>query len=196
MLNWTKTNSQKNYKLKIKLLPLLLALTLISCSKKTALEESLNCKPTFSLSDSKELTDIKKNFSIKIPNTWKTELYYDEFQSAVFCADTTKQLTETFILDVTAKNGNLILNDSFKTKVKETSENEIIESKFENISGFPSFWYISEGKNKNLEIQTLNIFLKTNIDSYTEVSTKVYGSDNVQARFCDALGIIKSIEFN
>jgi len=165
-----------------------------SCNEKTALETILNCSSSFSLSKTKEVKDVKKNFKIHVPTNWKTELYYDEFQSAVFTADTTKQLTETFILDTTWKNGELILDSAFEEKIKSNLELIVITSQFENIHNKPAYWHHSKGIKNNFEFHLLDVYLKTSIDSYILISTQVYGNKDINKRFCESIQLIKTLE--
>lgn len=118
----------------------------LSCKEKSVLNTTFNCFNLSTNTDQKELTDIKKNFKISVPKNWKTELFYDEFQSSLFTADTAKQLSETFILDISSKSGELLFNDDFLNKIKSNSELRIINSKFENFKNIPSFWHLSSGK--------------------------------------------------
>ena len=68
----------------------------------------------------KEYQDIFKKYKIKLPKSWKTQLYYDEFQSQIFSADTTKSLADTYILDISWHQGELNLDESFAQRVKDT----------------------------------------------------------------------------
>ena len=65
--------------------------------------------------------DVKKTFSVAYPKNWKTNLYFDETQSSIFTADTTKQLTETVLLDITFINKEINFNDSFKLQQEQES---------------------------------------------------------------------------
>lgn len=166
-----------------------------SCTKKSVLETTFNCNGSNISSKTKTLKDIKKNFKISIPTTWKTKLYFDEFQSDVFAADTTNQLTKTYIIDASWKVGELILDASFEDKIKEISKNKITFSKFENIQNKPSFWCITKDEKKNFEYHELKIYIKTSIDTYLEITTQIYGDTNVNDRICQAIKLIKTIEF-
>ena len=80
-----------------------------SCKKQSQLSSIFECD-TVNLKNLNEYSDFKQNFKITIPNNWKTELYYNEFQSEIFTADTTKQLSETYVLDASFNFGNLNFN--------------------------------------------------------------------------------------
>ena len=174
---------------------LLILITMTSCAKKTALETTYNCSNSFSFSETKKVKDFKKNFAITVPTNWKTQLYYDEYQSDIFTADTTKELSKTYILDTSWKLGELKLDEEFKTKITNNSNLNIVNSKIENILQKPAFWYIQKGKKKGFDYQVLQIYLKTSVDTYLEIKTEVYGNKNVEKRFCESIKIIKSIVF-
>jgi hypothetical protein len=46
-------------------------------------------------------------------------LYYDDFKSQIYAADTAKQLTETYILDVAWHQGELTLDDALAKKITD-----------------------------------------------------------------------------
>ncbi len=173
---------------------LLILITVISCGKKTILETTFDCSHA-TFSDVKEVKDVKNNFKIGIPSDWKINKYFDEYESSVFVADTLKQLTDTFIIDVSYKLGELKLNQEFVAKVNADSTLSIIHSEFENMFDKPAFWYVSNGKKNNYEYHTLSIYIKTSLDTYMQISTEIYGSENVEKRLCKAINIIKTIEF-
>jgi len=174
---------------------LLILITTTSCAKKTALETTFDCSNSVSFSDTKKVKDVKKNFTISVPTNWKTQLYYDEFQSDIFTADTTKQLSETYILDTSWKLGELKLDAEFESKLLSSTDLAVVGSKFEDIQEKPAFWYVLKGENKGFDYQVLQIYIKTSVDTYLEIKTEVYGTENVEKRLCESIQIIKSIEF-
>ncbi len=173
----------------------LILITVTSCAKKTVLETTFDCSNSVLFSDTKKVKDIKKNFAIAVPQNWKTQLYYDEFQSDIFTADTIKELSDTYILDTSWKLGELKLNTEFETKMLSSSNLSVLNSKFEDIQEKPAFWYVQKGENKGFDYQVLYIYVKTSVDTYLEIKIEVYGSKNVEKRFCESMQIIKSIEF-
>lgn len=174
---------------------LLILIATVSCTKKTVLETTFNCSSSLSFSETKKMKDVKKNFTMIVPTNWRTQLYYDEFQSDIFTADTTKQLSETYILDASWKLGELKLDTEFKNEVTSSTDLTIISSEFEDIQNKPAFWYVSKGKKNNFDYQVLNIYIKTSVDTYLEINTEVYGNENVEKRLCESINIIKTIEF-
>ena len=87
--------------------------TMIGCTKNNV-REDMNCNTTTNFADTKEISGFLKHFKLDVPKHWKSELYYDEIQSRFYSADTTKQLTETYIIDVTWHQGEIELNSDFE----------------------------------------------------------------------------------
>ncbi len=168
---------------------------IVSCTPKTVLEKTIDCNITSDSSDLKEFIDVNKNYKISIPVNWKVQKYFDEYQSDIFAADTLKQLTETYILDTSFKTGELELNAEFGLKIKNSTSNEIIASEFEIINKKFTFWYLSKGKKNNYKYHKLIFYFKTSVDTYLQVSVEVYGDKFVDKRLCEAVSIIKTIEF-
>ena len=79
---------------------ILLIVILSSCNEKPVFISEFNCGVE-SFSNLEKIEDFKKLFTVQYPDTWKTNLYYDKNQSSIFTADTTKQLKETMLLDIT-----------------------------------------------------------------------------------------------
>ena len=109
----------------------LLLIVFSSCSNQSELSGNFDCGNSNN-ENKTTLKDFNKNFKLNIPVSWKTELYYDNFQSEIFSADTVKQLTETYILDVSYKLGSVQFNDDYFFKNDSILSNKnlkIIKSK-------------------------------------------------------------------
>ena len=102
-----------------KVILLILTISVISCQK-NELSDEFNCKTTSEFSEVKEIRDVLKKFKITLPTKWKTQLYYDDFQSEIYSADTTKSLKETYILDISWHQGELNLDEFFDQTVRDT----------------------------------------------------------------------------
>lgn len=177
---------------------LITSIFFISCQKNDLLND-FNCKSTASFTDTKEVRDILKKFKMKFPSTWKTQLYYDEFQSEIYSADTTKSLTDSYILDVSWHQGELNLNKSFDQTVKDTlaikEKLSPVKSNFIKFKGKPGYWNLAKGKNGNLSYHFLQVYVKTEVDEYFTFTTKVYGDTNVDQRLCEAIQLSDKIVF-
>ena len=100
--------------MKFKIL-LLLVIVFNSCSKKPEYTRVFNCElETFS--NLERIEDVKNLFSVYYPDHWKTNFYYDNNQSSIFTADTTKQLKETILLDITHIANKIVFDSNFLKK--------------------------------------------------------------------------------
>ncbi len=181
-----------------KIIVLLLTISFISCQKND-LKTAFNCKSTSTFSDTKEIRDVLKKFKLTLPNSWKTQLYYDEFQSEIYSADTTKSLTETYILDISWHQGELNLDKSFDQSVKDTlaikEKLSPVKSDFIKFKDRPSYWNLAKGKNGKHTYHFLQVYVKTEVDEYFTFTTKVYGDENVDERLCEAIQLSDEIVF-
>ena len=173
--------------------------SLLSCQPNDLITE-FDCTSSINMSDSKEMRDILKKFIISVPKTWKTQLYYDEFKSQIYSADTTKSLTETYVLDIAWHQGELNLNEFFEQKVIDTlaikEQLTTYKSKFGKFHGKDAYWNLSEGIDSGYPYNHLELYIKTDIDEYFTITTKIYGQDNIDTRLCESILIMDKIKFN
>ena len=177
---------------------MMIAVGLISCGKNDVLKE-FDCKSKSNIGSIKESRDILKKFKIDLPVSWKKQLYYDQYKSQIYAADTTKQLTETYILDIAWHQGELYFDDSFEQKINDTLR--INEKLVPVKSGFGKFhkkdmyWNLSTGLYNNYPYNYLQVYIKFEIDEYFLLTTKVYGDQNVDERLCESLMVTDKIKF-
>lgn len=181
--------------MKVKLVLLLSVLILIfSCSKKVSLEEDLSCSNFDLFLSTIEKSDVHNNFKIDIPKKWKYKFYYDDFQSSLFLADTLKQLTNTFILDIAYKNGELILNNQFVASLEKNSKHTIVKSNFEVFLDLDSYWQVVKGVKKNYPFHEFSMYIKISDLNYLQITSEMYGQELVDERICKMFSIINSLE--
>lgn len=174
----------------------LASLLCFSCNQKSQLKEIFNCKESFFL-NLKETKDLKNNFSIELPENWKTSLYTDNIQSSIFGADTTKQLTKTILLDVNYIPNTIEINDIFKLKIEHDNlSNKLIQKETKEISflGKPSYYAISIGKKEKYRYKLLQLFIKINKEKSLIVKAEIYGDSLVNERLCKAITLIEKIK--
>jgi len=180
------------------ILLLIFTLSLISCQKNNLIKE-FNCKSTPEFSDTKEIRDVLKKFKLTLPVNWKTQLYYDDFQSEIYSADTTKSLKESYILDVSWHQGELDLNESFDQTVKDTLAIKeglsLVKSNFSEFQDKPCYWNLSKGKSGEFTYHFFQVYVKTQVDEYFTFTTKVYGDENIEERLCSSIQLADKIKF-
>ena len=179
------------------IISVLIVLAFCGCSKRSELSDIFNCK-TKKLEDTKNISDFKKNFRLDIPISWKTELYYNSFQSEIFTADTTKQLTESFIFDVSFNLGELDFNDTFYKRTDSiiTANNlQIIKSGNQPFQKMPAYWYLVKGTKKGFPFHQFNLMVKNSSNAYFSAYSEIYGDAHINERICESLGLLENIEF-
>lgn len=173
---------------------LLITLSFFSC-KKDVLTSEFNCSSS-SIGETKEIRDVLKKFKLNIPVGWKKQLYYDEYKSQIYAADTTKQFTETYILDASWHQGELLFDESFNEKIKTNLSNEkleVIKSGKGLFKDKETYYNLSKGMYRDYPYNLLQIFVKSDVDEYLLFVTKVYGKDNVDERICESISIINDL---
>ena len=140
----------------------IIIIVLSSCSKKTQFINEFDCE--FEVFRNLErIDDVKKLFSVYYPYSWKTNLYYDKNQSSIYTADTTKQLKETMLLDITHIASELVFDSNFikkfnsnlkKQQLTEISSNQIL------FRDKPTFYSEAKGFKNKFKYSLLNLFIK------------------------------------
>ena len=170
---------------------------LSSCTKSSLLVE-FNCDNKY-FKDLEKVTDVKNLFSVEIPNNWKTNLFYDDLQSSIYTADTTKQLTETILLDITFINKQIRFNDNFQLKVEqENLYKKLIQTK-KVIKTFKSkltFIAVSKGRKEKYNYKKIEAYIKINEDNFILAKAEIYGDSLVKERTCKAINILNKIDIN
>tara|TARA_R110002126_G_scaffold206886_1_gene353992 strand:+ start:23784 stop:24356 length:573 start_codon:yes stop_codon:yes gene_type:complete len=158
--------------------------------------KDFNCK-NITFNNLETVDDMKALFSVDLPKNWKINLYQDEVQSSIFAADTTKQLTETMLLDVTFIQNKINFDDAFLLKQEQEylSENLIkIKSKAITFQEKSALYMVFKGKKGVFDYQICNTFIKVNASNFIFAKTEVYGDSLVNQRFCEAFLLLENIK--
>ncbi|MGB0890891.1 MAG: hypothetical protein ACPGUU_00970 [Flavobacteriaceae bacterium] len=179
-------------------IPIVLLFTLLisSCKTKTDLEKDFNCS-TPTVSKLETVKDMKSIFSLQLPKHWKTNLFYDSLQSSIYTADTTRQLTETTILDITLIQDSIALNQDLKLKFEQAQlQKKLIVTKSKNINliNKPSYYFLSKGNKNNYPYQSLDVYILMNESNFILAKAEVYGDSLVNQRLCEAINLIEKIK--
>jgi len=178
---------------------LIIFIAILGSCKKNDVRNALNCATTTNFANTKEISGFLKHFKLEVPKSWKSELYYDETQSRFYSADTTKQLTDTYIIDVTWHQGEIELTDDFEqiieNDIKQNEQLTPFKRGFGYFKNLPCYYNLSNGKSSGFTYHNLQIYLKTNVDEYYHLTTKVYGDEFVEERLCESLSLFEGIIF-
>jgi len=153
---------------------------------------------TTSYKNSTSQLDFKKNFKLELPTNWKTNLYYDDYKSEIFTADTTKQLSESFILGASFNFGVLEFDDSFYKRtdsILAVSALKIMNSGNQLFQKKPSYWYVVKGTKNGFPYHQLNLTVINSTNTYFNAYSEIYGEDTINERICEAISIIEKVEF-
>lgn len=180
-----------------KIIIIILAITFTSCNS-NSLKKEFDCVTNTNFSELKEHRDFLKNFRIKIPKSWKTTHYYDEYSAEIYSADTTKQLTETIILEMAWRQGELNLDTDFAKKINDTiQQRELLKLTKEGYGTFkekPMYYNLSEGYRSGISYHYLQVYLKTNIDEYIMLTSKIFGNKLTEERICESVELFETLE--
>lgn len=174
------------------------SLLLFSCTKQSEISEDFNCEKSV-YSNLEYVDDIKNQFSLELPKNWKINLYQDEAQSSIFAADTTKQLTETVLIDVTFIKNKITFNDVFMLQQEqENLAKGLIKIKSKEITLLekPSFYSIYKGKKGAYPYQTCHTFIQVNAQNFILAKTEIYGDSLVNERLCTSFSLIENIKIH
>lgn len=174
------------------------SLLFFSCNKSSEINKEFNCSET-EFTNLEDVTDVRDLFSIQLPKDWKINLYEDETQSSIFAADTTKQLTETVLLDITFIKNKINFDEAFLlSQEQENLARNLIKTKSKKVTLLekPSLYIIYKGKKGKFHYQTCHTFIKINEDNFIFAKTEVYGDSLVDVRFCKAIQLIENIKIN
>ncbi len=153
----------------------------------------MNCD-TNPFNNLETVEDVYKNFLVQLPKHWKTNLYYDKSQSSIYAADTTKQLTETYLVDVTMVYNNIDFNTDFMIdyKSKLTNDQLVETTSFE--SSFlekKSYYSRAMGKKQGYPYEIINVFVQVNNESHLHAKAEIYGDSLTNERLCKAIQLIE-----
>ena len=168
-----------------------------SCNSKSVISKELDCKPE-SYSNLEKIEDVKKLFTVQFPDNWKTNLYYDKNQSSIFTADTTKQLKETMLLDITHISNQLKFDANFTKKFNSNLLKQQLE---ENSSGTLTFkdkeayYSLATGIKRTFKYQILTLFIKLDEKNYINSTIEVFGDSLVNQRICKGINLVEKITY-
>ena len=174
---------------------LVASLLCYSCHSPSEIRKEFNCEPS-TCNNLETVADLNALFSVDLPKNWKINLYQDEVQSSIFAADTTKQLTQTVLLDVTYISNKINFDDTFLLKQEQEylSENLIkLKTKTFNFQEKPALYMLFKGKKGKFDYQICNTFIKVNASNFIFAKTEVYGDSLVNQRFCKAFSLLEKM---
>jgi hypothetical protein len=172
-------------------------LLICACNAKSTFSKNLDCKPE-SYSNLEVVEDVDRRFKVQLPDNWKTNLYFDTNQTSIYAADTTKNLTETYTVDITYIYSELNLDEKFIQKFKtDLYKKRLVETTSYDFLFQEKEAYYSRalGMRGKFNYEICNIFIKINSGNYIHAKAEVYGDSLVNERLCNAFSLIEKIEY-
>jgi len=179
------------------LISIVICVQLFSCTNQSELSKKYSC-PSDKLEKYSTILDFNKNFKLDIPTIWKTELYFNKYQSEIFTADTTKQLTKSLILVASFSIGTLDFNSQFYKKVDSIllkNNLQIINSGNQPYQSKPTYWYVAKGVKNGFSYHQFNLTTKRSENTYFNVYSEIYGNENINERICKTISLLEKVEF-
>ena len=176
---------------------LLVSIFVTSCQHKSKLQKEFLCD-THRFNDTETIADFKNKFTLEIPKSWKTQLYFDNVQTQIMTADTTKNLTNTYTINVEYNSGNLEINKEFTTKILndlKEKQLQVLKNKKDVFNEKPSYWTVSKGKKLKYDFYYFELFVKQNNTHYFKLTSDIYGNENIDERFCESIALMESLTF-
>ncbi len=175
----------------------LIFITLFSCKKKKDLGTLLNINKHTQFNHSKVIRDVKNNFEITIGDTWKRELYFDDYQSRIYAADTTRNYSSSFIIDITRFKGKIILDKAFKnellTNIEKAPKNYMISNGFLQFNKQPAYYVFSFERQHQKEIYTLDYYIEDD-EYYYLLRSTINTSKNLPNSLDESVTIFNSLK--
>ncbi len=166
----------------------------ISCDS-NELAKEFNCKSS-SLGTLETVEDFKKNFTVRFPNHWKINLYYEDAVSSIYAADTTLTLSEATLIDISFITNPDNIDDDFIYKVKRDNEEfqlTEVKSKRLQFKRKDAYYNLAKGKRGKFNYHILNLYGKTQT-GFIHAKTEIYGDSLINERLCSAISLINDIQ--
>lgn len=173
------------------------ALALTSCKKEKTLANFVDCDIDTTFIHNKVLRDAKNYFEITINNNWKRELFVDVNQSRIYAADTTKDYSASFIIDVTRFNDRMVLDTIFQNKIikniKNKNKSYVIQEDFftyNDQKGYGVFYFEHKGANPTYFLE----FYIAYAEHYYLLKSIILGNENFEANVCESMTLLNSFK--
>ncbi len=183
--------------IKIVFISIIIGLSLLSCQYESTLSEHFSCSNS-SLSNLETVTEFQKNFSVKLPKNWKTELYSISNQSGIISADTSKVFSKSYTIDFSINNGSINLPEDLNKKINDLLRDKNlmeVKTSYHQFDKKEAFAHLSIGKDpENTTFSVFQYYIKLDEEKYILVKAEIHGGSLQQERLCEAISLINKIE--
>lgn len=186
-----------NFNASFILIVVLFSLAVTNCKQKD-IENSLNlnCNNRAISTNTTAIKDIKNTFQLEIPASWRRQLYVDQYASKLHCADTVKELNDTYIFNLSWQEGELTLDSLFthglKLNALQRNESKIISTKSFTTRNKPSYSIYSKYNSNGVLTHDMQLYITNKDNSFYRLSVLIFGYEQIEERLCEALNIFKT----
>ncbi|MGB2128737.1 MAG: hypothetical protein ACPHXR_04580 [Flavicella sp.] len=176
-------------------------ISLNSCKDPSLAKEfEFSCNSTTNLQSLDKQVDTRKSFEITIPSFWKKEFYIDNTTSRFYCADTLKELQDTYLLDIAHYNEKLpgasLLKNKAKTAVFKRPEGKIVSEKEFLFKDKKTYYLYSTHAENEIETHRFELYMANKNNSFYRVTVDVFGNSQIEERVCEAMSLVDNCTFH
>lgn len=167
----------------------------ISCQEEKTMANFVDCdiEPTYE--HNKVLRDAKNYFEVSIGKNWKRELFVDANQSRIYAADTTRDYSASFIVDITRFSDRIVLDSIFKKSITKNINNAnksyVIQEDFityKGQKGYGIFYFEHKGFNPTYFME----FYIAYPEHYYLLKSTILGNENFEENVCESMTVLNS----
>ena len=148
----------------------------------------------------KNVFDLKGKFEIELPSNWHKKYNSSEFSSGIISSDTTKELSETTIINVNWNQDTVYINSHLEKLIDSLNMTIGLETKTKKsgrINDYRTYFNYGTGLDSTTELrinQLLYILKSDSINGHILLTASIYG-DSVSQRQSEQIDeIVKSIK--
>lgn len=151
-------------------------------------------------SDLKKVFDLKGKFEIELPSNWHKEYNSTEFSSGIISSDTTKEVSETIIINVNWNQDTIYINSHLEKLMDSLNLTVGLETKIKKsgrINEYRTYFNYSTRLDSTTELrynQLLYILNSDSISGHILLMASIYGDSISQRQSEQIAEIVKSIK--
>lgn len=169
---------------------------LFSCQQSPTISDIIESDFSKQFDHNKVIRDAKNSFEINIGKNWKRELYVDTNQSRIYGADTTRNYSSSFIIDITKFKGKIRIEDEFtdgiSSQITKEHRTYMINQGAILFKKIPSYVFYSFQKNNNNITYSIECYVPDG-ESYYLLSAQINGSQNLTQNTAEIITIFNSL---
>ncbi|MDP6923022.1 MAG: hypothetical protein QGH06_08645 [Lutibacter sp.] len=173
------------------------ACLLATCTTPDKLEKTFGCHPVY-FGKTQRVNDLYNNFSLEVPITWNRKHYFKDSYTELMVADTTRQLSESYIISSTFTRGTLNFDPAFLSQTQANFYQggmEIVEAQPSLFNGKPAYWFLSKGQRNKRVFHQFSLLIKLSDKEFFQATTDLYGKEELSVRICESLSLLRSLRF-